>query len=175
MVARYGVISCSKVTPHLNTIACFHFFRDNKHKMLTKSSKVFVHVIFDMHSVKHFQFPPFSSFLMLSEIQNSGQNGLGWRHWPPEASQPIIYISPCRAHYRQSIKGKIFSKYNCNTTKTQGKGTIKLLPRRLYHGRVRPREKRSCTKEKHWIMSGSIRCNEMDMKASISGPLLFIP
>ena len=49
-----------------------------------------------------------------------------WRHRPPAAPPPVKCISSCREGQRLSTKSKIVSKY-CNISKTQGRGSIKLL------------------------------------------------
>ena len=77
--------------------------------------------------LKHKKLPFFTVltwFLILSKIQDLGQDGDHcWRHSPLAAPPPIKYTSPCYDGQRLSTESKIVSKY-CNILKTLGRGSI---------------------------------------------------
>ena len=90
--------------------------------------------------LKHKKLPFFTVltwFLILSKIQDLGQDGDHcWRHSPLAAPPPIKYTSPCYDGQRLSTESKIVSKY-CNILKTLGRGSIQPPPpppSSLYHG-----------------------------------------
>ena len=81
--------------------------------------------------LKHKKLPFFTVltwFLILSKIQDLGQDGDHcWRHSPLAAPPPIKYTSPCYDGQRLSTESKIVSKY-CNILKTLGRGSIQPPP-----------------------------------------------
>ena len=98
--------------------------------------RAYLCVIFHLKHKKLPFFTVLTWFLILSKIQDLGQDGDHcWRHSPLAAPPPIKYTSPCYDGQRLSTESKIVSKY-CNILKTLGRGSIQppSPPPSLYHG-----------------------------------------